>query len=521
MKRMLGILAALAALAAVAPAQTLDTIAQIGVFHPTTFSPTWPAGYRDGQSLPFNVIDFGAKQSGAGNQQPGIQAAITAACALVDIGGHAAPPVVFIPAGVYGLNAGLTVPGGCNGLQIKGAGQGTSSLCYASGVGTTMLTVGTVGANVADFTLEDVGFSGFCGGTFPGGLDVVNCNHCHFNRFLVTGYTVFGVRIGGIASGGANGAGFSSFSDCQIQNGQPASFAIVVVTQTGSAGGPDGTAFNSCYINTNSGWLNDSTVAGATGLRSSQSFFANRFEGSSSSPIVAHRGNQQDDRYVGNRWENTGSGGVIDSLSNNITTDPAAYMVGNLWACGSGNCSYVDNATTHAFRIGESMGPSTSAFAPGVLVADATATSSGAGSPVTLKTRSIPAATLNGTSTPFLHIRAWGHTANNANAKTVAVQIASTTLISIAATVSVVDTWQCDVIIGWRANGAAAQSVGGECAQGVPGGTVTTSPATNATITFDPTAAQTVLVQAAVQTSAGDIVQDGWAIIACGQGTAC
>src|SRR5205085_2629266 len=97
------------------------------------------------------------------------------------------------------------------------------------------------------------------------------------------------------------------------------------------------------------------------------------------------QGNRQDDRIIGNRFENTGTGAVTVSLANAISTDPSAYFLSNLWACGPGLCSWTDNATTKAIRIGELFGPSTNARPPGVLLSDASATSSGAGSPVTLK----------------------------------------------------------------------------------------------------------------------------------------
>ena len=48
---------------------------------------------------------------------------------------------------------------------------------------------------------------------------------------MVTGYTVYGMRFAGAASGtGTTAGGFSTVSDCNIANGQPGSFAFVIVT---------------------------------------------------------------------------------------------------------------------------------------------------------------------------------------------------------------------------------------------------------------------------------------------------
>lgn len=465
-----------------------------------------PFQWLSATAVPISVRDFGAYPTLATDQATPLQAAITYACS------QATPPPVFVPAGSYAVGAtGLTVPAGCTGFTLKGAGQNTSVLCYFAGsTGAPMLTVGVTtagGANVTDLTVEDIGFSGFCGGTFPPGIDL-NCNHCHLSRVLVTGYTVFAFRFAGAASLGASGAGFTTVSDCQIQNGAASSFAVVVVTQTGTTGGPDGNALNHCYVNTNNGWWNDSTVAGATNLRSSQSLIGNRFEASGASAAIAFQGNRQDDRIVGNRFEQTGAGGLTITLANTLSTDPTAYFIGNLWACGPGLCTFTDASPTKAIRIGETFGPSTAAQPPGVNLVCSTATSlaSPAGASVTLRSCNINAGTVNGSGSTFLHVRAWGHTANNANGKTVGIKIAGLQVITFTLTASAVDQWSCDLIFGWAQTGANPQSVGGECTGNATG---TVAVPSTANPSFDWGAAQNVNVPV-TQTSAGDVTQDGF-----------
>jgi hypothetical protein len=508
MTRLVALLLALTAAAPAAPAQTRDTSLTVPLVGKGE-SRVNPRQWVSSTSIPVSVRDFGAYPTSAIDQTSRLQAAITYACQ------QTLPPSVFVPAGGYAVSAtGLSVPAGCNGLKIFGEGQNATQLCGFGGAGSApMLTVGTTGAggsNVTDFTLEDIGFSGFCGGTFPPGIDL-NCNHCHFDHVMVTGYTVFAWRFAGAASLGGNGAGFNTVSDCQVQNGAAGSFAFVIVTQGGATGGPDGNGITHCYINTNFGWVNDSVVAGATSLRSSQSFIGNRFEASAATAVVAHRGNQQDDRVVGNRYENTGAGGIIDSASNSLSTDPARYSMGNLWACGSGNCTFVDNATTHALRVGDVYGPSTNFAPPGILVEDLSQTTSGAGSPVNLKSFTLNGNSLN-VAAPVLHIRAWGRAANNANAKSIQILFGGATIDSLTLTPSVADIWHCDLLFGFRSGGA--QSMGGACGHGVANGAWAEVAPAATTQSFNTNIADNINIQAR-QVAAGDVIADGWVLALC------
>jgi hypothetical protein len=478
----------------------------------------------------YNIGSFGAQPVSLGvaftnvitANTAAIQATITAACAAAVNNGSITTgvPIVFVPAGIYPINGTITIP--CSGLTLKGASSlgpsaGSQLIWTTSLSAGPMLALGNGVTSIQDVLVEDMSFSGFGGVAFPnGGIDFVTCFRCHLNRVQVTGYNVFAIRFQGLASTGSGG--FNNVTDCTIQQGQNNSFAFVTVTQTGGVGGPDGQSITGCFLNTpvagatGAGWIDDSVVAGATGLVSSAGFYGNRFEVGDNSAVIAFTGQRQDTRIIGNRFENTGSGGLTITLSNAITIDPTAYFTGNLWACGSGLCTYTDAGTTQAIRIGDSFGPSTNAAAPGMLCAGAAAITSDAGATDTLGQCPVTAGTINGAGTIFLHIRAWGHTANNANAKTATLTFGGVTLITISEVISTADNWQCDVVLGWRAAGASAQSAGGECVQGATG-TVTT--VTSATPTFNFGIAQNAQC-VVTQVSAADMVQDGFLVEAIG-----
>jgi len=488
--------------------------AQVRVFPGPAGPGTIPPGYTviNVQAYPYNAV---STQSIF--QTAAIQSAITAACALVDGSGNKIPGIVFIPAGIYAVST-LNIP--CSGLTLKGANLGAADGTNQAGFGTILnqagsgatavLTVGAAGASVSDVTIEDILLEGASDANNAGIVDL-NCQRCHLNRVSIESYGIFGVRFLGLASAGTGG--FSTIHDCYFTGGRSNSFAVVTVTQTGSAGGPDGNAITDSYFNTpaaaatGAGWFSDSVVAGATTLTSSTGVFNNRFESANNSAVIALTGSRQDWRFLGNRWENTGSGGLTITLANAITTDPTAYFMGNLWACGSGLCTWTDNGTTKAIRFGDTFGPSTNAQAPGVICASAQLVTSDAGSPDTLGLCTVPGGSVNGSGSIYLHIRAWGHTANNANAKTASLVFAGVTLITITETVSAADAWLCDVILGWRAAGASVQSLGGECSQG--SGTVATPVTTAPTLDFSLSQAALVSV---TQVAAADMFEDGFLV---------
>lgn len=452
-----------------------------------------------------NVQDCGAVPTQSTDQTAALQAGISAACNATTLAsGAAARPILFIPAGTYAYTT-LTVP--CNGLIIQGEGMsggnpaGATQLCSTLGPTGTMLTMGTPTSAIFEAEVRDILFSGFCG-TFPQGIDV-NCNRCTFDHIQVTGFTGFGMRFQGKSS--ASTGGFNNISHSEFQSTQNNTFAFVIVSQA-SGGGPDGQAFTDNWINTSGtgGWIDDSTVSGATSLRSSQGFVGNRFNTTSSTVYTAVTGATDIDRFTSNRFENTGTGGIQVQLKNTVTTNLAAIFTGNIWACGPLLCTWVDSSSTPAVRQGEFYGPSTTTPAPGMRLIDGTATVSGAGSPVTLKQLAIAANMLRHNG-DFLTMRAWGTSANNVNAKTVSVRFAGTNFISLPLTASAADQWYCEAFIAFTQSGANPQSVGGWCQQG---SAVTTALPSVATLTFDPSVAQTWSIQAA-QVSAGDVTQNG------------
>lgn len=453
-----------------------------------------------------NVQDCGAVANQSVDQTAGLQAAINYSCSLTDLTGSGNPTrtTVFIPAGTY-LYTTLNIP--CNGLIVRGEGisggspAGATQLCSSLGPTGTMLTMGSSTKSIFEAEVQDILFSGFCG-TFPQGIDVF-CNRCTFNHIGVTGFTGFGIRFLGKSS--ASTGGFNNVHKSEFQSTQNNTFAFVIVSQA-SGGGPDGQAFTDNWINTSGtgGWIDDSTVSGATSLRSSQGFVGNRFNTTSSSNYTAIIGQTDLDRLTSNRWENTGTGGLQVILKNTTSTDMAAIFTGNIWACGPLLCTYIDSSSTPATRIGEFYGPSTTTPAPGMRLIDGTATVSGAGSPVTLKQLAIQANVLRHNG-DYLTFQTWGTSANNANAKAVSMRIAATNFITLNLTAGAASQWICQATIAFTQSGANPQSVTGWCQQGA---TVTSAVANVATITFDPSVAQSWSMQA-TQVAAGDVTQNG------------
>ena len=298
-----------------------------------------------------------------------LKAAVASVCAAAGAtnppapGGLVPSVVLFVPSGNY-LYSMLTLP--CSSIALNGTGGAGGApgtvlrRCCGGKAPGPLLSIGLPGATVTDVSVDDITFSGqgdSAGAT--SGIDIY-CTRCHLNRVGVTYYNVAAFRFLGAASISGNGAGgFSDVTNCVVQNGyNNPSFAFVFVTQRGATGGPDANQITGCYVNTNWGWINDSTVAGATDIRASQSFVANRFEAAQSgTPLIAWKGQSDLDRVIANRWENTGTGGLAITLANAITVDPPATFIGNVWACGPGNCMWTDQATVKAIRIGESIGP--------------------------------------------------------------------------------------------------------------------------------------------------------------------
>lgn len=462
-----------------------------------------PANYEAVVNVAFPTTASGCgRASTTGDATTAIQCAIDYACTLTDLTAQGAHPEVFVPAGVYRIT-GISI--GCSGLYLKGvaiAGGNPSNgsvLCSTSAAAGTMLTVGSAVTSVNNVKVEGILLSGFCG-SFPQGIEVF-CNRCMFEKMGISGYSTFGIRFLGKSSDGTGG--FSTVQNSEIANGQANSFAFVIVTQ-GAGGGPDGQTFINNFVNTNNGWINDSTVAGAASLRSSQAFIGNKFNGVNAGAITAVTGQTDTDRFTANRFENTGTGSLTVLLNNTTTTNVAAIFVSNLWACGPLNCSWTDNSTTPAARFGEVMGPSNTGQSPGIVQADGTTTTSGAGSPVNLKIRQINAGTLSHAGDMLVY-EAWGVAANNANAKTINVRSGAVNFVTLALTAGAASQWYCRAYIAWRQAGNNPQSVGGFCMQGAA---VTMAIQNVSTVTMDFAANQNIAIQVA-QVAAGDVVQNG------------
>lgn len=135
---------------------------------------------------------------------------------------------------------------------------------------------------------------------------------------------------------------------------------------------------------------------------------------------------------------------------------------------------------------------------------DVGTTNSPAGSPANLKSFASGLDTLNVTGQGF-RIRAWGTSANNANAKTVRVAVGATQIISQTLQVSVVDTWHIDLLV-FRTGATTADAT----AQGQTNGTSADSVAFVAVAGLgDWTAAGNTIQFSCTQTAAADVIQEG------------
>jgi len=313
-------------------------------------------------SLPINAADCGAIPNRTVDQTPAIQAAINTSCGAATNKGS--PPPVYIPAGQY-LIVNLYIR--CSGLVFYGAGSGGAGgglggtrLCSLNSTA-PMLTVGTPTAPVARVTLQDFVLSGFCGPTFPPGGITMACLYCHVNRVGIAGFNNFGMEFTGAAS---QCCGFDDVNQAEIQVAATTTlptYAFRVTGMEGPAGGPDGVSVFNSNVNAGCGGVGNGFidfVTPGTDIAASSGWIGNRFEANCNSAFYAINGTMQLARFAGNRWENTGSGGLAIRLANPVTTDPPAIFTGNVWACGPGNCSYTD-ATGRSVRWQEAFGPHT------------------------------------------------------------------------------------------------------------------------------------------------------------------
>lgn len=177
-------------------------------------------------------------------------------------------------------------------------------------------------------------------------------------------------------------------------------------------------------------------------------------------------------------------------------TDAAGATVVNV-NCGAGTRALQSRAGASTTLVIPVAVPSASGT-------DSGTTSSGAGSPVNLKSYAIPAAMLNATNTG-VRLRGIGTGANNANAKAVRVALGATQVLSQSLQVSVADVWVIEVAIfrtgattadcwAWAlTNGTTAKVVAFVAVSGLADWT-----ATGNTVQFSCT-----------QTSAADVTQEG------------
>jgi len=187
------------------------------------------------------------------------------------------------------------------------------------------------------------------------------CLYCHLNRVSITGFNDFGIEFTGAAS---QCCGFDDVNQTEIQVAAATTrptYAFRLTGMPGTAGGPDGVSVLNSNVNAGchaegNGFID--FVTPGTEIAASSGCIGNRFEANCDSAFKAVTGTMLLARFVSNRWENTGSGGLAISLANPATTDPPAVFAGNVWACGPGNCTYTD-VTGRSARWQEYFGPTT------------------------------------------------------------------------------------------------------------------------------------------------------------------
>jgi hypothetical protein len=163
---------------------------------------------------------------------------------------------------------------------------------------------------------------------------------------------------------------------------------------------------------------------------------------------------------------------------------------------------YAELQAERRFQLGTSTAAAYPLTTPNV---DTSTTSSGAGSPANLKSYTLPANALdvNGRG---LKLRAWGTTANNANAKAFRIAFGATLVANFTLTISSAGAWYVEAMV-YR-TGAATQKAIQTYAQHA---------ATTPTVPLLTTPAETlsgaVTVQCScTQTSAADVVQEGFTV---------
>lgn len=137
---------------------------------------------------------------------------------------------------------------------------------------------------------------------------------------------------------------------------------------------------------------------------------------------------------------------------------------------------------------------------------DVTSLNSVAGGTPDLKTFTLPAGLLSATGCRGLLYEAWGSFANNANAKTVVPKFGGTSLITVTATASTANVWRVNGSIWVRT--ATTQHATAFGIQGT--GTQTLLPA--AAAPAETLSGSIVFKCTGTQTSAADIIQDGFII---------
>jgi hypothetical protein len=200
--------------------------------------------------------------------------------------------------------------------------------------------------------------------------------------------------------------------------------------------------------------------------------------------------------------------GVILDTSNNFTT------------AGANVVSITNQSVEKAFidkdgqiTQGAGTGAAVSVRVGGDLAADSTGVgNTGACGPDDLQSYTLPANTLV-FANRGLKIRAYGTTANNANAKTVRLVFGGTTVLTKQLTASVAGTWEFEAVV--LRTGASAQDIfseaanfGGTTVSSTDGATVQNLGAF-ATATETETAAIVIKTQCTTATADSDIVSQG------------
>jgi hypothetical protein len=258
---------------------------------------------------------------------------------------------VHVPPGTYTVSGNgltfysdITIEGEVYGSAATAAPAGASILKMASSNLNAFLFNPTTpaGAVVANTVFRNLILSIQNNSNALGVIELTNCHTTTLEHCTFTGGTnASGACIRWIGGPVAGNTGFGTIHQCGFAT--TSSFGSIFLFGGSSADQPDGISITDCYASAASAWLKFASSGGGHGP-STVNVKGCRFEANSGSAVAAitSDANGFGGAIVGNRFENTGSGGLTVTLYG-VGTQQCAQFVANSWAPGSGGLTWTDN----------------------------------------------------------------------------------------------------------------------------------------------------------------------------------